>query len=848
MANRTKRHRCSKVRQKRKTTQSKTKIVSICVAHILTDASLSLCCLLSFNSLPSTWLCENNDWDSRYARCHSADEVLEDSSFWTGLPIKFIHTVGQYTFYRRLVRGLRTTPTSANATTNGNNGTPIDDDPDLLFDKFPTIRRKPVNMLLTYKTVIKLGGYDKVTASNQWKTLQSCLRIPDTHDSSFTLKKLYKKYIYDYECKYWVNPRSMQSQNGAGKPGMTRHASRSSSSSGIPSNGTLASNNNPHSNNANPNASSGVGASVGLPLGVRKAKRQRRDANEDGVGVDDEDDLSSRKRRKPILSNSTHNGGVGSLDELVDDEMADYLSGGVGVDDSSSGVVHATGGTGLLHHIRSLVDARFRQLDRQLEDRCNRIETNLTKLLRDGLKEMRETNLYILQQDKKRHTQLQKELDKKQELLARGMNMLLSERLKANLPKLAHIKLKASQKQEAQAAAAATSTPAAPSPSASSSSSIAQHAQSVKPKHSSPGGVPPPGLPPTGLKVVLEPLFPSSSLTGARTSASIGVNVGCNASSNGSSTPIGVPHYDEAKECAPLTFSVTTFVPQRNEQAVEGDDDSDEGMATKKEPIDDTHMSDAYASTHTASVVLDPYAPLLVDDPPSPQSLSWVRTRLSHADAVCFDVDSTVSAEEGIDVLAEHVGQGDAVRAYTSQAMNGSVTFESALRARLELMKPSQAQVEECVRERPPTFTKGFLEFVAWLRSDAIRPGGLPIYLVSGGFRTLIEPLRLALNLPTSHVFANTIEFDEDGEYRGFDASEFTSRSGGKARALSHIAERDGRTCMVMIGDGMTDVEASPPAKLMIGFGGITIRPAVKAKAHYYVTQWKEVQAIIQDK
>ncbi len=55
-----------------------------------------------------------------------------------------------------------------------------------------------------------------------------------------------------------------------------------------------------------------------------------------------------------------------------------------------------------------------------------------------------------------------------------------------------------------------------------------------------------------------------------------------------------------------------------------------------------------------------------------PRPVEWLLERLREADGVCFDVDSTVSAEEGIDVLAESLGKGEAVRAYTAQAMNGS--------------------------------------------------------------------------------------------------------------------------------------------------------------------------------
>lgn len=98
-------------------------------------------------------------------------------------------------------------------------------------------------------------------------------------------------------------------------------------------------------------------------------------------------------------------------------------------------------------------------------------------------------------------------------------------------------------------------------------------------------------------------------------------------------------------------------------------------------------------------------------------------------DAVCFDVDSTVCLDEGIDELAAFCGAGKAVAEWTARlnhltensqiisafkfsllievlnftrAMSGSVPFEDALAARLSLFKPSLSQVENFLEQRPP--------------------------------------------------------------------------------------------------------------------------------------------------
>ena len=89
----------------------------------------------------------------------------------------------------------------------------------------------------------------------------------------------------------------------------------------------------------------------------------------------------------------------------------------------------------------------------------------------------------------------------------------------------------------------------------------------------------------------------------------------------------------------------------------------------------------------------------------------------------------------------------------------------------------------------------------------------IPVYLISGGFRVIINPIAetLGINVATN-VFANTILFNENGDYDGFDEEELTSESGGKARVIELLKEAYGYDNVVMIGDGATDMEACPPA------------------------------------
>lgn len=240
------------------------------------------------------------------------------------------------------------------------------------------------------------------------------------------------------------------------------------------------------------------------------------------------------------------------------------------------------------------------------------------------------------------------------------------------------------------------------------------------------------------------------------------------------------------------------------------------------------------AAVHVSLSLFSPHSP--VKRTPSPSVLTTWRT----AGAVCFDVDSTLCEDESIDELAAFLGKGEAVAALTAAAMGGDTPFEVALEARLGLMQPSKADVDAFLASHPPRLSPGIPELVAKLQAK-----GTLVFLVSGGFRAIINPIAVQLGIPQSHVYANTILFDEtSGAYAGFDREELTSRSGGKKKAVQAIRAAHGVDPVVAIGDGATDAEAVAPggADIFIGYGGVVERAAVAARADWFVM---DVQTLI---
>lgn len=193
---------------------------------------------------------------------------------------------------------------------------------------------------------------------------------------------------------------------------------------------------------------------------------------------------------------------------------------------------------------------------------------------------------------------------------------------------------------------------------------------------------------------------------------------------------------------------------------------------------------------------------------------------------------STFCQDESIDEVAAFLGCGEQVAELTSRAMGGTVLFQDALAARLDVMQVSASAMESYLASHPPLISPGIPELVRELQAQ-----GKAVYLVSGGFRQIIGPVADKVGIPRSNIFANNILYNEDGSYAGFDREEFTSRSGGKPAALRKIMEDGGYKVAVMVGDGATDMEARREgvAALFIGYGGVVQRDNVAAAADWYV-------------
>jgi len=222
------------------------------------------------------------------------------------------------------------------------------------------------------------------------------------------------------------------------------------------------------------------------------------------------------------------------------------------------------------------------------------------------------------------------------------------------------------------------------------------------------------------------------------------------------------------------------------------------------------------------------------------------KDNLLKADAAFFDVDSTVVKTEGIDLLGKCFGVMKEISELTHAAMNGNVKFQDAMNDRLQLMADhgmTEEALEKCVKkEGVPRWTDGVREVVKRLHAR-----GVDVYLVSGGFRNMINPIAEVLDIPEENIYANTILFDKEGNYAGFNRKEPTSASGGKPAVLKMMKKQKKYKTMIMFGDGATDMDARTkgPAAAFIGYGGVTARPKIVEGADWFVYSFKEILNVL---
>eukprot|EP01067_Filipodium_phascolosomae_P002791 Filipodium_phascolosomae@DN2490_c0_g1_i6.p1 len=176
----------------------------------------------------------------------------------------------------------------------------------------------------------------------------------------------------------------------------------------------------------------------------------------------------------------------------------------------------------------------------------------------------------------------------------------------------------------------------------------------------------------------------------------------------------------------------------------------------------------------------------------------------------------------------------------TSLGMNGNLSFEESFRQRLHLLQPSKEELAMFVEQNPLKLTKGIKSVI-----DSCHKAGVPTFLLSGGLTSIIQNVGKKLNIPDDNIMANKLIFDSNGMFSDYDALNLMAQSNGKALAIQTLIDKHHLQKVVMVGDGVTDLQAKPPASVFIGFGGNKVREKVKREADWFIYDFEEMEPLI---
>ncbi len=212
---------------------------------------------------------------------------------------------------------------------------------------------------------------------------------------------------------------------------------------------------------------------------------------------------------------------------------------------------------------------------------------------------------------------------------------------------------------------------------------------------------------------------------------------------------------------------------------------------------------------------------------------------MSYFQSVVLDVDSTVSAVEGIDWLAERrdASVAQLVAALTADAMDARVSLDEVYGRRLAIIRPTRSEITALAAIYIARAMPGVREAISVWRDAGVR-----VVLVSGGLRDAILPLAGWLGIPSRDVFAVDVDYDAEGVATGLRGAALLARSGGKPAVVSALALP---RPVLAVGDGATDAELVPVVDRFFAFTGVARREPVVAAAAGEVQSFARLTQIV---
>ena len=206
---------------------------------------------------------------------------------------------------------------------------------------------------------------------------------------------------------------------------------------------------------------------------------------------------------------------------------------------------------------------------------------------------------------------------------------------------------------------------------------------------------------------------------------------------------------------------------------------------------------------------------------------------------IVIDFDSTIVKVETLDVIAKLSSNKNIIQQIediTNNAMDGTIGFQEALSKRIELLKISKNDISSTTNLINKSITNSFLKNKNFLKKNSNN-----CYVVSGGFKEIIDPIASHLGFKKENIFANTFSF-KNNIVNGIDKKNLLSNDKGKVEILKNHININGKNTII-IGDGFTDYEIKKynEAKYFIQFIENINRKSLNSKADLIASNFDQI-------
>jgi D-3-phosphoglycerate dehydrogenase / 2-oxoglutarate reductase len=207
-----------------------------------------------------------------------------------------------------------------------------------------------------------------------------------------------------------------------------------------------------------------------------------------------------------------------------------------------------------------------------------------------------------------------------------------------------------------------------------------------------------------------------------------------------------------------------------------------------------------------------------------------------------IDFDSTFTQVEALDELArislKH--NPDRERIYkqiedlTNASMEGRLSFTQSLENRVKLLQANREHLSQLISHLKKKVSVSFARNTIFFKNHADE-----VLIVSGGFKEFIIPVVTEYHIKKENIYANTFEFDADGNIIGYDKTNPLSQEGGKVKLLKEL-NLQGE--IFGIGDGYSDfqLKESGMIKMFFAFTENIERKSVAEKADHITPSFDE--------